>query len=211
MDSSKVTIDGNTAAGLGCMYAGATVGAWYPITPSTSLMDAFRNFCSRYRVDPETGKVDIKRYTVIQDAGRAIHPAYVEGQFQGGAAQGIGWALNEEYIYNKDGKSCIQQMVDVYEQKQGSVIGTQDLPPEMGGTASQERATQDWTRSLASWAERQLSAKSGPLLDTALPEFEKTLIQIAMSQTGGHRQEAAKLLGWGRNTLTRKMKSLHLD
>lgn len=55
-------------------------------------------------VDPETGKVDIKRYTVIQDAGRAIHPAYVEGQFQGGAAQGIGWALNEEYIYNKDGK-----------------------------------------------------------------------------------------------------------
>jgi two-component system nitrogen regulation response regulator GlnG len=44
-----------------------------------------------------------------------------------------------------------------------------------------------------------------------LPEFEKTLIQIAMSQTGGHRQEAAKLLGWGRNTLTRKMKSLHLD
>jgi CO/xanthine dehydrogenase Mo-binding subunit len=55
-------------------------------------------------VDPETGKVDIKRYTVIQDAGRAIHPAYVEGQFQGGAAQGIGWALNEEYIYNKEGK-----------------------------------------------------------------------------------------------------------
>ncbi len=55
-------------------------------------------------VDPETGKVDILRYTVIQDAGKAIHPAYVEGQFQGGAAQGIGWALNEEYIYGDDGK-----------------------------------------------------------------------------------------------------------
>jgi CO/xanthine dehydrogenase Mo-binding subunit len=55
-------------------------------------------------VDPDTGKVKILRYTVIQDAGRAIHPAYVEGQYQGGAAQGIGWALNEEYIYNKDGK-----------------------------------------------------------------------------------------------------------
>ena len=55
-------------------------------------------------VDPETGKVDIKRYTVIQDAGKAIHPAYVEGQFQGGAAQGIGWALNEEYVYGDDGK-----------------------------------------------------------------------------------------------------------
>lgn len=55
-------------------------------------------------VDPETGKVDIIRYTVIQDAGKAIHPDYVEGQFQGGAAQGIGWALNEEYIYGDDGK-----------------------------------------------------------------------------------------------------------
>ena len=43
------------------------------------------------------------RYTVIQDAGKAVHPTYVEGQFQGGATQGIGWALNEEYVYGKDG------------------------------------------------------------------------------------------------------------
>ena len=55
-------------------------------------------------VDPETGKLTITRYTVIQDAGKAIHPAYVEGQFQGGAAQGIGWAINEEYIYDKNGR-----------------------------------------------------------------------------------------------------------
>ncbi len=55
-------------------------------------------------VDPETGRVEIKRYTVVQDAGKAIHPSYVEGQFQGGAAQGIGWALNEEYVYGKDGR-----------------------------------------------------------------------------------------------------------
>ena len=54
-------------------------------------------------VDKETGKVDVIRYTAIQDAGKAIHPSYVEGQFQGGSAQGIGWALNEEYIYNADG------------------------------------------------------------------------------------------------------------
>jgi len=46
----------------------------------------------------------ITRYTVVQDAGKAIHPSYVEGQYQGGAAQGIGWALNEEYIYGADGK-----------------------------------------------------------------------------------------------------------
>ncbi len=55
-------------------------------------------------VDKETGRVEVTRYTVLQDAGKAVHPAYVEGQFQGGAAQGIGWALNEEYVYNEDGR-----------------------------------------------------------------------------------------------------------
>jgi CO/xanthine dehydrogenase Mo-binding subunit len=55
-------------------------------------------------VDEETGQVSIIRYTAIQDAGKAIHPAYVEGQMQGGAVQGIGWALNEEYIYNDKGE-----------------------------------------------------------------------------------------------------------
>jgi CO/xanthine dehydrogenase Mo-binding subunit len=55
-------------------------------------------------VDPETGRTTILRYTVAQDAGRALHPAYVEGQYQGGAVQGIGWALNEEYVYGPDGR-----------------------------------------------------------------------------------------------------------
>ncbi|MGR3717048.1 MAG: xanthine dehydrogenase family protein molybdopterin-binding subunit [Thermohalobaculum sp.] len=63
---------------------------------ATHLVDA--------EVDPETGAVKILRYTVFQDAGKAVHPAYVEGQFQGGAVQGIGWALNEEYIYGADGR-----------------------------------------------------------------------------------------------------------
>ncbi len=55
-------------------------------------------------VDRETGQTTILRYTAVQDVGRAIHPAYVEGQIQGGAVQGIGWALNEEYIYDKNGR-----------------------------------------------------------------------------------------------------------
>ncbi|MCY4431737.1 MAG: xanthine dehydrogenase family protein molybdopterin-binding subunit [Rhodospirillales bacterium] len=55
-------------------------------------------------VDRETGRVTIERYTVIQDAGKAVHPSYVEGQLQGGAVQGIGWALNEEYIYDDKGR-----------------------------------------------------------------------------------------------------------
>jgi xanthine dehydrogenase molybdenum-binding subunit len=55
-------------------------------------------------VDPDTGKTTILRYTAVQDAGRAIHPSYVEGQMQGGAVQGIGWALNEEYFYDDQGR-----------------------------------------------------------------------------------------------------------
>ena len=65
---------------------------------------SFASHICDVEVDPETGATKILRYTVVQDAGKAIHPDYVEGQFQGGAAQGIGWALNEEYIYGKDGR-----------------------------------------------------------------------------------------------------------
>ena len=64
---------------------------------------SFASHICDLEVDPETGATQILRYTVVQDAGKAIHPDYVEGQFQGGAAQGIGWALNEEYIYGEDG------------------------------------------------------------------------------------------------------------
>ena len=63
-------------------------------------------------VDEETGKVQILRYTAIQDVGNAIHPSYVEGQIQGGAVQGIGWALNEEYIYNKEGHLVNSSLLD---------------------------------------------------------------------------------------------------
>ena len=58
MDKTRdsILIDGNTAAALGCLYAGATVGAWYPITPATSLMEAFKSFCQKYRREPDTGQ-----------------------------------------------------------------------------------------------------------------------------------------------------------
>ena len=55
-------------------------------------------------VDKETGRVTVVRYTAVQDAGKAIHPSYVEGQMQGGVAQGVGWALNEEYVYDREGR-----------------------------------------------------------------------------------------------------------
>jgi CO/xanthine dehydrogenase Mo-binding subunit len=63
-------------------------------------------------VDPQTGKVDILRYTALQDVGKAIHPSYVEGQIQGGAVQGIGWALNEEYVFNDQGQMANPTFLD---------------------------------------------------------------------------------------------------
>ena len=63
-------------------------------------------------VDKDTGKVDVLRYTSIQDVGKAIHPSYVEGQMQGGAVQGIGWALNEEYIFDESGKMLNTSFLD---------------------------------------------------------------------------------------------------
>ena len=63
-------------------------------------------------VDPDTGKTDITRFTAIQDAGKAVHPSYVEGQMQGGAVQGIGWALNEEYFFDQQGKMLNPTFLD---------------------------------------------------------------------------------------------------
>ena len=93
----------------------------------------------------------------------------------------------------------------------GSEVHAEDLPAEVIG-ASSATAADAWTASLAQWAEGE-SARAGakPLLDTALPEFERVLIRVAMKRTQGHRQEAARLLGWGRNTLTRKLKELGMS
>ncbi len=95
-----IVIDGNTAAGLGCVYAGATVGAWYPITPSTSLMDAFRDFCAMYRVDQETGK---RTYCIIQAEDELAAIGMVLGASWNGArsftpTSGPGISLMSEFI-----------------------------------------------------------------------------------------------------------------
>ena len=79
---------------------------------ATGVGVAFAGCIADVEVDPETGKVDILRITMVQDAGKAIHPSYVEGQMQGGAVQGIGWALNEEYFMSEDGRMLNSSLLD---------------------------------------------------------------------------------------------------
>ena len=93
----------------------------------------------------------------------------------------------------------------------GSEIGVEDIPAELGGSATGASRSAEWSLDLTRWAERQLDATEEPLLDSALPEFEKTVINVALARAKGRRQEAARLLGWGRNTLTRKIKELGLE
>jgi 2-oxoglutarate/2-oxoacid ferredoxin oxidoreductase subunit alpha len=102
MDKTKghIMIDGNTAAGLGCVFAGATVGAWYPITPSTSLMDAFKGFCDRYRVDPVTGE---RNYAILQAEDELAAVGMVLGASWNGAraftpTSGPGVSLMNEFV-----------------------------------------------------------------------------------------------------------------
>ena len=82
---------------------GGPIGAGVQLN-TTGAEGGFGTHICDVEVDPQTGIVRVVRYTVIQDVGRAIHPSYVEGQLQGGAVQGIGWALSEEYIYDRNGK-----------------------------------------------------------------------------------------------------------
>jgi two-component system nitrogen regulation response regulator GlnG len=93
----------------------------------------------------------------------------------------------------------------------GREIKAEDIPVDLGGSPSPSLLQDEWTRQLNSWAEKRLNAGETPLLDDAMPEFERTLIRAALRKAEGGRQEAARLLGWGRNTLTRKLKELAMD
>ncbi len=93
----------------------------------------------------------------------------------------------------------------------GREIKAEDIPSDLGGVPGPAKLQDEWTRQLTNWAEKRLAAGETPLLDDAMPEFERTLIRAALRKAEGGRQEAAKLLGWGRNTLTRKLKELAMD
>jgi CO/xanthine dehydrogenase Mo-binding subunit len=90
---------------------GGPISADFTANPHGVGFQIGANICD-VEVDPETGKVQILRYTAFQDVGKAVHPDYVAGQIQGGVVQGLGWALNEEYWYNKEGRLANASLLD---------------------------------------------------------------------------------------------------
>ena len=90
-----------------------------------------------------------------------------------------------------------------------------DLPDELtrenlgGSTDKENEYSDDWSHGLRDWASRELAGGQQNILGKATPEFERALLECALESTGGRKQEAARLLGWGRNTLTRKLKELY--
>ena len=93
----------------------------------------------------------------------------------------------------------------------GREIMLSDLPPELGEQTNSSGAAPDWQQQLRDWADQELKSGRERLLDNAVPAFEQIMIEAALEQTHGRRRDAATLLGWGRNTLTRKIKELGLD
>ncbi|HEY5623634.1 MAG TPA: nitrogen regulation protein NR(I) [Gammaproteobacteria bacterium] len=144
---------------------------------------------------------ELARYYLNQAAGELAVPAKV---LTPGAV---------ELLTSYDWPGNVRELINICRRltatAAGREVAEQDLPPEIGGGSASD--TSDWTSGLASWADEALLGGGPPLLEEALPAFERTLIRAALRRARGKRLEAAKLLGWGRNTLTRKIKELGID
>ncbi len=93
----------------------------------------------------------------------------------------------------------------------GREVHIDDLPPELLSQPAEALPAVNWEQALRQWADLALERGQSSLLDEAMPAFERTMIEIALKHTAGRRRDAALLLGWGRNTLTRKIKELGME
>ena len=120
----------------------------------------------------------------------------------------------EKFLLNAEWTGNVRQLENfcrwVTVMAAGRDIHVDDLPPELRDSVNSERTYSDWEAGLFNWINSNIENGGTDLLSEALPKFERIMIKAALQQTGGKRQEAAKLLGWGRNTLTRKIKDLDL-
>ncbi len=118
----------------------------------------------------------------------------------------------EAYLATLDWPGNVRQLENICRwltvMSPGQEIHLEDLPQELKARTESVSADEDWLAPLRRWAEHRLGRGQENLLGEAVPDFERTMIDAALTKTGGHRQDAARLLGWGRNTLTRKIKEL---
>ncbi len=118
----------------------------------------------------------------------------------------------KEYLSTLDWPGNVRQLENACRwltvMSPGQEIHLEDLPPELKTRQEAVSDDEDWTGPLRRWTEHRLARGAEDLLGVAVPDFERVMIEAALKKTGGHRQEAARLLGWGRNTLTRKIKEL---
>lgn len=121
-------------------------------------------------------------------------------------------AETENYLCSLDWPGNVRQLENtcrwITVMGSGREVLVEDLPPEMLEQQHSETPSGDWDKNLRSWADQALSRGQKGILDDAVPIFEKTLIEVALKHTSGRKRDASDLLGWGRNTLTRKLKEL---
>ena len=121
----------------------------------------------------------------------------------------------EEYISQLDWPGNVRQLENTCRwlmvMAPSQVIHMDDLPPELLQSEKSVSASGDWVEQLRRWSEQKMASGESEILNIATPQFERVMIETALKQTGGRRQDAAKLLGWGRNTLTRKIKELGME
>ena len=124
---------------------------------------------------------------------------------------------SENYLCKLDWPGNVRQLENtcrwITVMAAGREIHLEDLPPELldQTIAKSDEGSNDWQNSLRRWADQELSLGKSDILDTAIPIFEKLMIEIALKHTNGRKRDAALLLGWGRNTLTRKMNDLGMN
>ncbi len=125
----------------------------------------------------------------------------------------------EDYLANLDWPGNVRQLENTCRwltvMASGREVHIGDLPPELRLSNASGQQTSNWEAALRNWGDQELArfrpGQSTPLLDVATPKFERIMIETALKQTGGRRRDAAELLGWGRNTLTRKIKELGME
>jgi len=121
----------------------------------------------------------------------------------------------ESLLVNFDWPGNVRQLVNACRRltvtAPGSEIRAEDIPADLGGAHAVRPSDSDWMAKLSQWAEAELDTGTERLLDQAVPEVERILIRVALRRARGLKQDAAKILGWGRNTLTRKMKELGME